>query len=444
MAWLINRSGLGIEVSNLNRSALLACRRWARNSCAIAALTCCAVADSARADDWAEFLGPNRDGTSAETGLIDEFDSSGPKEKWRVAGGVGMSGLAIAEGSVITLCQDETRQFALALDAQTGETKWKAELHAAYENQMGNGPRSTPAIHNGQVFVFTGEGVLVALDLKTGEEQWRHAVVTEMGATEADYGMASSPLVVGDRVIVTAGAADALLVAYETKTGNVAWTSGGDRAGYSSPVLRRLGAGDAAAEQIVAFSATAVSGFDPTTGDKLWTYAFETPYDCNIAAPVAIDGDLLISSGENHGSVRLKLELSAGTWTASEVWDSTGARSNLRSEWQTALQHDGYLYGFDNVGSAGPTTHFTCIDPATGERVWRADRFGKGNAILADGKIFATTMEGDLVLIKATAESFQELGRATVHAGTRQAPALSNGVLYMRDDQEIIAFEVSR
>lgn len=399
---------------------------------------------SALAEEWSGYLGPRQDGTSSETALIESWGETGPKEKWRVAGGIGMSGIAIAEGKVVTLCQDETRQFAIALDLQTGQTLWKAELQAAYENQMGNGPRATPAIHQGQVFVYTGDGVLVALDLKSGEEQWRHAVVSELGATEADYGMASSPLVVGDRVIVTAGAADALLVAYETQTGNVAWTSGGDRAGYSSPVLRRLGAGADANEQVVAFSATAVSGFDPTSGDKLWTYDFETPYDCNIAAPVAIDGDLIISSGENHGSVRLKLSRESGTWMASEAWSSTGTRSSLRSEWQTPLQSHGYLYGFDNVGSAGPTTHFTCIDASTGERVWREERFGKGNAILADGKIFATTMEGDLVLIEASSEQYRELGRARVHGGTRQAPALSDGVLIVRDDAEIIAFEVSR
>ena len=398
----------------------------------------------ALAADWPAFLGPARDGKSSESGLLDRWDTEGPAELWRVEGGVGMAGIAIADGVAVTLFQDDSQQFAIALELATGKTIWKTELGAAYENQMGNGARATPAIDGDITYVFTGDGLLVAINLKDGKELWRHAVLEELDGAEADYGMASSPLIVGDRVIVTAGTEQGLIVAYHKQSGKREWTAGSDRAGYSSPVLRRLGTGDQATEQLVVFSASAVRGFDPNDGSELWEFGFETPYDCNIAVPIELEGDLLISSGENHGSVRLKLEQTAEGWSVSETWNSTGPRSVLRSEWQTVLEIDGYLYGFDNVGSAGPTTHLTCIDAKTGERVWREERFGKGNAIAADGKMIATTMDGDLVLIRVTPDGYEELSRARLHNGTRQAPSLSNGILIVRDDAEIMAFRVGQ
>ena len=114
----------------------------------------------------------------------------------------------------------------------------------------------------------------------------------------------------------------------------------------------------------------------------------------------------------------------------------------MRNEWQTAIQLGEYLYAFDNVGSAGPVTHLVCIEATTGKQVWRKTRFGKGNMIAADGKLFATTMKGELVIIKATPNGYEELGRSTVIGTTRQAPALANGRLYLRDGKEIVCLNV--
>ena len=128
----------------------------------------------------------------------------------------------------------------------------------------------------------------------------------------------------------------------------------------------------------------------------------------------------------------------------SEVWSSQGAKSVLRNEWQTSILLDGYLYGFDNVGAAGPVTHLTCVNATTGERVWQKTRFGKGNLIAAEGKLWISTMTGELVLVRATPKSYEELGRSELFSTTRQAPALSHGHLYLRDDQEILCVDVRR
>ncbi len=399
-----------------------------------------AAAQADAKGEWPQLLGPQRNGLSAETGLLDRWPTDGPKEIWRVPGGVGMSGLAISRGRVLTLVQRDEKQWLIALDAKSGESVWQTPLAPEYRNPMGNGPRATPAISGDQVFVFTGEGILSAHDFRDGKSLWSHNVVKELSGKEAEYGMACSPLVVGEQVIVTAGAPKGTLVAFDTKSGKQLWTAGSDPAGYSSPALLNVGG----RSQIVAFTGNSALGVDPAKGSVLWRYSFKTNYDCNIATPLEIKGQVFLSSGENHGSVLLALKPQADKITLSEVWDSFGPKSVLRNEWQTSMLLDGHLYGMDNVGGAGPITHLTCIDAATGERKWQEARFGKGNLIAADGKLFITTMKGELVLVRATPERYDELGRATVLDSTRQAPALSNGRLFLRDDKEIVCLDVRK
>ena len=397
-----------------------------------------AVPAGGQAADWPQFLGPTRNGISSETGLLDNWPEGGPKVVWRVPGGVGMSGLAIGGGRLLTLVQKDGQQFVLALDAATGKPQWQTPVASEYKNQMGDGPRATPAISGNQAFVFTGEGILAALDVNDGKLQWSHNVVEELKGKPAEYGMACSPLVVGEQVLVVAGAPGAAVAAYEKQGGKLAWKSGDDPAGYSSPALLNVGG----REQVVAFTGASAIGLAPKTGALLWRYPYATDFDCNIATPLAVDGKVFISSGENHGSALLSLEKSGDAFTVKEAWTSQGTGSVLRSEWQTSILLDGHLYGFDNVGSAGPVTHLTCINAATGKRLWQQPRFGKGNLIAADGKLWISTMNGELVLVRATPKAYDELGRGEFVGATRQAPAIADGRLYLRNDAEIVCIDV--
>ncbi len=399
-----------------------------------------AIAQAAAIGEWSQMLGPQRNGLSAEIGLLDRWPTEGPKEIWRVPGGVGMSGLAISRGRALTLVQRDEKQWLIALEVKSGESVWQTPLAPEYRNAMGNGPRATPTISGDHVFVFTGEGTLSAHNFGDGKPLWSHNVVKDLSGKEAEYGMACSPLVVGEQVIVTAGAPKGTLVAFDAKSGKQLWTAGSDPAGYSSPALLNVGG----RAQIVAFTGNSALGVDPAEGNVLWRYPFKTNYECNIATPLEINGNIFLSSGENHGSVLLALKPDGDKFTLSEVWDSFGPKSVLRNEWQTSMLLGGFLYGMDNVGGAGPITHLTCIDAATGARKWQEARFGKGNLIAADGKLFITTMTGELVIVRATPERFDELGRATILGSTRQAPALSNGHLFLRDDKEIICLDVRK
>lgn len=391
------------------------------------------------ADDWPQFLGPNRNGISAETKLVETFPKEGPEILWRLPLGVGMSNLAVSGGQAFTLYQNEESQLLTAIDVKTGKQVWEVVIAPAYENAMGNGPRATPAVKDGVVYAFSGEGVLVAADTKTGKLAWAVNAAKELYGKVMDYGMASSPLVIGDNVVVQPGSHRGTVAAFNIKDGKLVWAAANGNAGYSSPIVATL----AGKEQIVALAGAEVLGIDPADGTVLWKHDFETEYDCNTATPLILDeSTLLVSAGENHGSAILKITETDGTLTATSEWESIGKDSILRAEWQTPVVSDGHLYGFDNMGSAGPITNFVCVRLSDQEQVWKEDRYGKCNLILADGKLFISTMRGELVIAKASAKAYEETGRAVIFGMTRQAPVIADGKLYLRDDKEVVCINV--
>ena len=349
-------------------------------------------------------IGPNSSGQTAmasrpKPDCSTPGPKADPKKLARTAGGVGMSGVAVSGKSLCTLVQRDAQQWLLALDAQTGKQRWQTPLAPEYKNNQGDGPRATPTIRDKIVVAFTGQGILCAANLDDGKLLWSHDVVNELGGKVADYGMACSPLVAGDLVIVTAGAPQACVVAYQVQSGKLTWKSGSDPAGYSSPALLDVGG----RRQIVVFTGSSVMGLVPESGAMLWRYPYETDYECNTATPVAVNGQVLVSAGENHGSVLLKLKPHGDKFDVEEAWSSQGPQSVLRSEWQTPIFLDGKLYGLDNSGSAGPITNLTCIDAAT------------GRANLAAAAIWQ--VEFDLCRRQAVLQHDERrVGRCAVHA----------------------------
>ena len=218
--------------------------------------------------DWFQFLGPDRNGISPESGLFTSWPTGGPKRVWQFHCGGGMSGLAISDGSLYTLVQRDGKQSVLVLNAATGKVRWQTAVSSAFKNQMGDGPRATPTVWDGQVYVFTGEGTLSALNARDGSILWSHNTVQQHQGKVADYGMASSPLVVGDLVVVTVGSPTATVAAYQRKSGKLVWTVGEGTAGYSSAALLQL----AGQQQVVVFAGQAAIGVDPKTGKQLWRY----------------------------------------------------------------------------------------------------------------------------------------------------------------------------
>ena len=396
------------------------------------------TAAEVHAEDWTQFLGAHRNGRSSEKNLISQWPSDGPKIIWRTSLGISMSSVVVSANQAFTLFQDESDLYAVALDAATGKELWRTKFATAYENAMGNGPRATPTVSEGKLFVFTGEGILAAFNTKDGKELWKVNVPSSLKGEASEYGMSCSPLVVGNMVVVHTGNADAAVGAFDTKSGKNLWKSATGKAGYSSPIFVTL----AGKEQIVTLTADAAFGLEAADGNVLWKFPFPTEYDCNTACPVQLgESEVLISAGENHGAAVLQITANGQKLSAEEVWSSYGKDSQLRAEWQTPVIHDGHLYGLDNSGSAGPITNLVCIRLKDHETVWQKARFGKSNLILADGKLFLTTMSGEVVIVEASPKAFKELGRATIMETTRQAPSLSNGFLFVRDDKEVLCID---
>ncbi|MGB7345279.1 MAG: PQQ-binding-like beta-propeller repeat protein [Pirellulaceae bacterium] len=387
---------------------------------------------------WPRFLGPDANGISNETGLIQQLSPETVKTLWRVPGGVGMSAVALSGDRAITLWNTDTEQVLAALDAQSGKTLWTTPVSAAYENGQGDGPRATPTIDDDRVYAFTSDGILAAVELKSGDKVWSTDTMALLETKPAEYGLASSPLVTDKHVVVHVGANQGSVAAFHKSDGKLAWTAGSGAAGYSSPTLLTV----AGEKQIVSFVGAGVLGIEPATGKTLWSYDFPTPYDCNTASPIEVYGNVFISAGENHGCVMLSISKNGVAYRANEKWASVDTKSVLRNEWQTSIVLNGYLYGFDNVGSAGPTTHLTCVNAESGEVAWQKTRFGKGNLVLADGNLWITTMSGELVLVKATADSYQELGRIKLLGKTRQSLSISDSRGYLRDDAQVVCIDL--
>lgn len=390
------------------------------------------------AEDWPQFLGKSRNGVSGETSLIEAFPKEGPLVRWRVPGGVGMSAVVVQGDLALTTWNAQGKQWLVAMRTADGKVQWQAPMGPAYKNAMGDGPRATPTIDGDRVYAFSGEGVLLAVGLLNGQVLWQRDVMQELSAEPSEYGMSCSPLVVDGRVVVQVGAADAAVAALDSASGDLLWKCGAGHAGYSSPILCNLGG----VPQVVSVTGTAVIGINPTDGELLWSYPFETDYGCNTASPVLIDGGVFVSAGENHGSVLLDIKQQAGKYTPTERWKSLDTKSVMRNEWQTSIVLDDYLYGFDNVGAAGPITHFACIESKTGKAVWQKTRFGKGNMVYADGKFWITTIEGEVVIARADKTGFQELSRTMLVGKNRQAISIADGYGYLRDDNEVVCIDL--
>jgi hypothetical protein len=354
---------------------------------------------------------------------------------------------------LVTLAQDATDQFAICLNAKTGKRVWKTRLSRRYENGQGNGPRSTPTIVDGAVYVYTGDGIVARLDLVSGKVDWKVDAPKSLHGNIAEYGLSCSPLVADGKVVfgmdpLTAKQASsgtkqvyAPLVCLSTTDGKLVWRSKRldfrENSGYASPSLMSL----SGKPHVAALTGQSFKLVELETGRIRLVHEFETDYACNTASPLVIDDDhVFISAGENHGAQLLKISSDGNDLKVAEVWSSLGKRSVMRNEWQTSIRDGDYLYGFDNQGGAGPITNFCCLKWKTGEVAWKVPRFGKANMIMADGKLWMSNIDGEMIVADVNPKRYNELGRTEIvairkYGVSRQTPVLANGRLYFRGDK---------
>jgi outer membrane protein assembly factor BamB len=387
---------------------------------------------ASRRVEWPGFRGPGRDSVVRGVRIETDWSRTPPVELWRRPIGPGWSSFAVAVDRFFTQEQRGDNEMVSAYDLKTGKPVWRHRDAARFwESNAGPGPRATPTLSNGRVYTHGATGILNALDARDGSVIWSRNTASDTSTKVPDWGIASSPLVVGDVVIAAAAGS---LAAYDLATGKPRWVGpkGGGWA-YSSPHVATI----AGVTQIVFVNGPGVVGVNPSDGAVLWKHEWGSD---SIVQPAVLEGgDLLIGSGSglaaNSGMLRITIAREAGGWIVKERWTSTG----LKPYFNDFVVHQGHAFGFD--GSI-----LACIDLQDGTRRWKGGRYGHGQLLsMADQNMLLVLSEdGDLALVSATADKFTEIARIPAIDGkTWNHPALAGDVLLVRNGEEMAAFRLS-
>jgi outer membrane protein assembly factor BamB len=409
------------------------------------------TAAAAARGDWPQWHGPKRDNVSTETGLLRQWGPEGPALAWQASGlGLGFSSLAITNGRIFTMGDHGAEQFIEALDAQSGTMLWKTKVGPSHEDEYG-GPRSTPTVDGALLYAVGTEGDLVCLDTATGKEVWRRSLPKDFGGRMmSDWKFSESPLVDGDRVIVTPGAREATLVALDKKTGKEVWRTatpdlgpaGRDGAAYSSVVISN-GAG---VKQYVQLLGRGVIGVRASDGKFLWNYNGVANQVANIATPLVQGDYVFASTGYQTGSALVKLAKSGDGVSATEVYKLDGKTfQNHHGGYVLIGQH---IYGGHGHRRGAPI----CIDLTSGKVVWggegtKGEGTGSAAVTTADNLLYFRYEDGTMTLIEATPTGYQPKGHFKIPGVSRPSwahPVVLNGKLYLREDDKLLVYNVSQ
>jgi outer membrane protein assembly factor BamB len=391
-----------------------------------------ASASSSARNYWTNFRGPNRDGRYEERAVKVNWPAGGLKPMWKQPVGGGFSSFVVADGTAYTIEQRRNQEVVAAYNVETGRELWTHGWNAAFSpDDTGDGPRSTPTWDAGRLYALGAEGELRSLDAKTGKLIWQKNILSDNGASNIQWGMVASPLIVDDKVVVLAGGTSGKsVVAYNKLTGARVWSSLNDRASYTSPMLVTL----AGKRQILVVTASRIAGLEPADGAVLWTHPWDVSYGINVSQPLVVSQNrFFISAGYGKGAALVELSGSGKTFTTKAVWENI----NLKTKFNSPVIANGHAYGLDEG-------ILTCVDLATGERKWKGGRYGYGQVLLASNHLIVTTDAGDIVLVKADPAGYAEVARFNALSGkTWNVPALANGRLLVRNGNEMAAYNLS-
>lgn len=382
---------------------------------------------------WTDFRGPNRAGEYSEAPINTEWPAAGLPRLWKQPIGGGYASFTVGEGRAYTIEQRRDKEAVTAYDVETGRELWAFSYPASFDEVLGGpGPRATPVYHDGLVYSLGAMGDLYCLAAATGKPKWSKNILADNDTKNIHWAMSGAPLIVEDMVIVTPGGTSGKsIVAYNRLTGAPLWKSLNDRAAYTSPILATL----AGRRQIVWISAERAVGIGVEDGKLLWEYPWPAQMDMNCSQPVVIDdADVLLSSAQGPGAALLKIAKNGDAFTAQPVWKN----NRLKNKFNSSVLYQGYIYGFDEAILA-------CLDPKTGELKWKGGRYGYGQLLLAGGYLVIITEQGELVLVRATPEGHQELARfQAIEGKTWNIPAIDNGLLLVRNTEEMACFRIGR
>jgi outer membrane protein assembly factor BamB len=378
----------------------------------------------ARAEDWPQWRGPQRNGVSTEKSWRDTWPGGEPKIAWKTNVGLGFSSFVVAQDRAFTVGHANERDTVWAFDAATGKELWKHSYPAELGNKFfDGGTTGTPTVAGDRIFTLSRWGDVFCFEAATGKIVWSKNVQKETGVRIPDWGFAGAPLVYENLVVLNVGDAG---LALDKNIGTIVWQSANKSAAYSSPLPVQRG-GKWIAMLANANSYVAVNLAD---GKELWRVKWVTEYGVNASDPV-IEGDrMFICTGYGKGGALFKL----GNGEPEQVWKT----KKLRTQMNAPVLYNNCLYGVD--GDTTERASLKCLDFATGEEKWAQSGFGSGGVIIADGKLIALSGAGELMIAPALPSGFKPTARAQVLGGKCwTAPVLANGLIYCRNSRGDVA-----
>ena len=381
---------------------------------------------------WTDFRGPARDGRYDEAAIQTAWPAEGLRLLWKQPIGGGYASFVVAEGVAFTIEQRRQQEVVAAYEVETGRELWIHSTDAEFKESMGgDGPRATPTWESGRLYALGAEGDLNCLDAKTGKLNWAKNILKDAGADNLPWGMAGSPLIVDDKVVVLPGGRSGKsVVAYNKQTGAQVWKSLNDTQGYVSPMLVTL----AGKRQILVVSANRIVGLAVEDGALLWETSWNTDMGINVSQPVIIDDNrFFVSSGYGKGSALVEITGTGDGLAARKVWENI----SMKNKFNSSVLHEGNVYGLDEG-------ILTCVDVKTGDRKWKGGRYGYGQMLLASGHLIIITDTGELVLVKATPDKHTEVARfSAIEGKTWNYPAIADGRLLVRNQTQMACFDLS-
>jgi outer membrane protein assembly factor BamB len=452
------------------------------------------------AGDWPQFLGPTHNNVSTETGLLDKLPANGPPVVWEKQVGTGYSAPSVRGNRLVVFHRVGAEEVIECLDAADAKAVWRHAYPSRYVDPYGynNGPRCTPLLTTNRCYTFGAEGKLVCLDLDSGKLVWQRDTARDWEIPEAFFGVGSTPLLEGGKLIVMIGAqTNSGVVALDPSTGKTLWENVGKtnwnglttigwraeapyqwtgvekQASYSSPIAATIHG----KRHLFCLMRQGLVSLNPTNGEINFSRWFQSFANDSVNAMVPlVENDLVLISAAYYRVGGVLLRVKPDGKSIEEIWripqhpmdardrdPETGRWKQpvLEIHWNTPVLHDGYVYAFS--GRNEPDATFRCVEFKTGKLMWSRDErweghpppgsnaqpdvFGRGSAILADGKLIALGEGGLLGIFKPNPKQCEEISRWQVpalHFPCWAAPVLANKKLYLRSEDRLICFNLAR
>ena len=424
-------------------------------------------------EDWPQFLGLRDNGISGETGLLKTWPAKGPPVLWEKEVGTGYSAPSVRGNRLVVHHRRRREEVVDCLEADTGKPLWQFAYSSNFQDPYGynNGPRCSPLLTETRCYTFGAEGKLLCLDLETGKKLWMRDTARDWAIPDAFFGVGSTPILLGQLLIVMVGGEPkSAVVAFDARNGETVWENVGKAAvqapngidplddklaSYSSPLAVRFHG----EWHVLAWLRDGLVSLDPRDGKIRFSYFFRSRSfeSVNAARPVVVNDQILLSAAYRTGAALLQVGKDG---TAEELWQNR----NLETHWSTPICHKGFAYGFS--GRHEPEATFRCLDLKTGEVAWATEGsgpdvatnpkdgsasveplfYGRGSAILAEGKFIVLGERGLLALVDANPKEFHEITRVKlpqIQYPSWAAPVLSRKRLYLRDEDTLMCLDLA-